>query len=63
MVPPAGVDVTEVLVYLTLLLDSNATPTGTYDFGDNQTDGNEEARFLFNACGGEQVPRSITSAM
>jgi hypothetical protein len=48
MVPPAGVDVTEVLVYHTPL-DSNATPTGTYDFGDNQTDGSQTARFLLNA--------------
>ncbi|GEM_PF-5837438 len=48
MVPPAGVDVMEVYVYHPLL-DTNATPLGTYDFGDNQADTYQLARFLLNA--------------
>jgi hypothetical protein len=62
-IPPAGVQETNVMIYHPAL-DTNATPVGTYDFGDNRTiytpatlsaaafcatDSFAEARYMLNA--------------
>lgn len=46
--PPSGIDILAVHVWHKPL-DSNATPTGAYSFGDNQSDGSAAARYLSGA--------------
>lgn len=45
MVTPSGVIVTRVQINFTPL-DTNVSPTGTFSFGDNQTDTYAAARFM-----------------
>ena len=44
-IPPDGVVILSALVYFAPL-DTNATPTGTFELGDNQTDGPAAFRFI-----------------
>jgi hypothetical protein len=48
LIPPDGVTILSALVYFPRL-DTNGTPTGTFELGDDQTDGNAADRFIVGA--------------
>lgn len=45
LIPPSGVQILEVVV-VSSQLDSNATPTGTFELGDSLADGNAANRYV-----------------